>query len=37
MINNGKLHQEQRKVESEARFKFIAGRQIIEDGPNKEA
>nr|POE88658.1 hypothetical protein CFP56_47856 [Quercus suber] len=37
VINNGKLRQKQRKAESEARFQFAAGKQIIKDGPSREA
>lgn len=37
VMDNGKLRQEQRKAESEARFKFKASKQNVVDGPSQEA
>ena len=37
MLDNGQLRQEQRKVETDAKFKFTAGRKNLANGPSREA
>jgi len=36
VLDNGQLRQEQRKVETDAKFKFTAGRKNLADGPSRE-
>ena len=37
MLDNGRLRQEQRKAETDAKFKFTAGRKNLANGPSREA
>lgn len=37
VLDNGRLRQEQRKIENEVRFKFIAGKQKLTNEPSREA